>query len=67
MTDPVLRGMFSREALMAADWYRERLVRKQATDIALWQRHLKATGSEAARLKLETAQSPAYLDSLTGR
>ena len=37
--DPEVRRLFTREALLASDWYRERLVTKQARDIALWERH----------------------------
>ena len=40
--DPRIRGMFTRESLLASDWYRERLRVKQSRDIALWQRHLKS-------------------------
>ncbi len=39
--DPEIRSMFSRDALLASDWYRERLEVKQARDIALWQRHVQ--------------------------
>jgi phosphoenolpyruvate carboxykinase (diphosphate) len=35
-----IRGMFTREALLASDWYKERLRVKQQRDIALWQRHV---------------------------
>lgn len=37
--DPSIRQMFTREAVLASDWYRERLQVKQQRDIALWQRH----------------------------
>jgi hypothetical protein len=37
-----VRGMFTREALLASDWYRERLRVKQERDIALWRRHVRA-------------------------
>ena len=40
--DPAIRGLFSREALLQSDWYRERLRTKQQRDIALWRRHLSA-------------------------
>jgi phosphoenolpyruvate carboxykinase (diphosphate) len=40
--DPRIRGMFTRETLLASAWYRERLETKQSRDIALWQRHLKS-------------------------
>jgi hypothetical protein len=36
---PDFRAMFTRESLLASDWYRERLEIKQQRDIALWQRH----------------------------
>ena len=37
-----IRAMFTREALLASDWYRERLQVKQIRDIALWRRHVSA-------------------------
>jgi hypothetical protein len=37
---PLIRGMFTREYLLASDWYRQRLKTKQRKDIALWKRHL---------------------------
>lgn len=37
---PDIRAMFTREYLLASDWYRERLQVKQQRDIALWQRHV---------------------------
>jgi hypothetical protein len=40
--DPRIREMFTRESLLASEWYRERLQVKQARDIALWQRHVKS-------------------------
>lgn len=40
--DAGLRRMFTRESLLASDWYRERLLVKQQRDSALWQRHLAA-------------------------
>ncbi len=39
---PEIRAMFTRDYLLASDWYRERLEIKQARDIALWQRHVRA-------------------------
>jgi hypothetical protein len=35
--DPSIRAMFTREYLMASDWYQERLQIKQARDATLWQ------------------------------
>jgi len=40
--DPEVRGLFSREAMLASDWYRERLRVKQERDVALWKRHIAA-------------------------
>ena len=40
--DPAIRGLFTRESLLASEWYRERLRTKQARDTALWQRHVSA-------------------------
>ena len=36
---PEVRALFTREALLASDWYRERLAIKQQRDMALWERH----------------------------
>jgi hypothetical protein len=66
ITDPAVRQMFTREAVLASQWYRERLEVKQARDVALWTRHVAATGSAAARAGLERVSSPAYLDGLVG-
>lgn len=70
--DPSVRGMFTREALLASDWYAERLVTKQVRDIALWQRHVAALeaagaeGLEQAKLELARVSSPGYLAELRG-
>jgi hypothetical protein len=40
--DDAVRCLFTREYLVQSDWYRERLRTKQARDIALWTRHLRA-------------------------
>ena len=37
---PELRAMFTRDYLLATDWYRERLEVKQERDVALWRRHV---------------------------
>ena len=42
VNDPQIRRLFERDALLASDWYRERLEVKQARDIALWRRHMDA-------------------------
>jgi hypothetical protein len=38
---PDIRAMFTREYLLASDWYHERLEVKQRNDIALWKRHMQ--------------------------
>jgi hypothetical protein len=40
--DPRIRELFTRESLLASDWYRERLWTQQALDVALWTRHRDA-------------------------
>ncbi len=37
---PEIRALFTREALLASGWYRERLQVKQTRDVALWRRHV---------------------------
>ena len=58
---PELRRLFTRETLLASDWYRARLKARQLLDRALWRRHvayldrfLKRTShaDEAARLDI---------------
>ena len=58
--DPRIRGMFTRESLLASDWYRERLRVKQSRDIALWKRHLKSL--EAFRSANEDGALPDTLN-----
>jgi hypothetical protein len=40
--DPRLRAQFTREAVLASDWYTARLRVRQEKDVALWNRHLAA-------------------------
>jgi hypothetical protein len=40
VNDPAIRNMFTRDALLASEWYRERLRVKQCRDAALWHRHI---------------------------
>jgi hypothetical protein len=44
-----LRELFTRENVLASDWYQERLVIKQRRDIALWTRHVDYLGEFLAR------------------
>ena len=38
--DPEIRAMFTRESLLASDWYQERLEKKRSIDKALYTRHI---------------------------
>ena len=38
---PEVRALFTREALLASEWYAARLHAKQAADVVLWTRHVK--------------------------
>lgn len=58
---PDIRAMFTRNYLMASDWYEERLKIRQQRDIDLWRRHignleqflaLPGYEDEAARLQI---------------
>ena len=40
LDDPEIRALFTREGVLASDWYRARLAAKQAVDSRLWQRHV---------------------------
>lgn len=66
VADPEFRALFSRESLLLSTWYHERLATKQKRDIALWKRHVAATGSEDAKSQLARVQSPNYLTELVG-
>jgi hypothetical protein len=60
---PDVRALFTREHLLASDWYRARLVAKQKRDVAVWKRHVANIDAflnnplyrdEAGRLDLRT-------------
>jgi hypothetical protein len=40
LSHPDIRQLFSKEALLASDWYKQRLAIKQQRDMALYQRHV---------------------------
>ena len=46
---PEIRALFTREALLASDWYHERLAIKQQRDVALWERHTRSLTEFLAR------------------
>jgi hypothetical protein len=64
--DPRFRALFTRESLLASDWYQERLRTKQCHDIALWTRHRDNRAIAAVQAELERVTSPAYLTELRG-
>jgi hypothetical protein len=80
--DPGVRALFTRESVLASDWYKARLRAKQARDVALWGRHIAALeafvsgpGSGQfdvagrlgeARAQMERVGSVAYLAELVG-
>jgi hypothetical protein len=81
LADPKLRALFSREATLRSDWYRERLRVKQTRDVALWTAHVAAVESHrpeagelpdlerrraAAREGLARVRAPGYLEELVG-
>jgi len=66
--DPEIRAMFTREAMVKSDWYKERLVTKQHRDTVLCMRNIKALEDfmgrpgydvEAARLGIHAKLSEA--------
>jgi hypothetical protein len=80
--DPRVREMFTRESVLASDWYKVRLRAKQERDMALWSRHIAALeafvsgpGSPQfdvrgrladARMQMARVSSVAYLAELVG-
>jgi hypothetical protein len=73
---PKIRAMFTREALLESDWYRQRLQVKRERDIALWTRNLNELArfahnprnvDESRRLGLDAriAYAQARLDELS--
>ncbi len=47
--DPEVRGLFTREALLSSDWYKDRLQVKQQRDVKLWSRHVVSLRSFLAK------------------
>ena len=46
---PEIRALFTREALLASDWYQERLATRQQREVALWERHIRSLSEFLAR------------------
>jgi hypothetical protein len=45
LADAEFRKLFSRESLLASDWYAARLAAKQKADRTLWRRHVDYLGA----------------------
>lgn len=81
INDPAFRALFTRESMLASDWYKARLIAKQETDKALWNRHVKALEDfvaaggigvdvsvllAEARKQQARVHAPEYFDELIG-
>jgi hypothetical protein len=40
LNDPEIRDLFSREAMLESDWYKERLANQQSYDTEVWKNHV---------------------------
>lgn len=40
ISSPEIRGLFCREAMLASDWYKERLISQQSYDVFTWKKHV---------------------------
>ena len=56
--DPRIRAQFTREAVLASDWYTQRLLHKQRKDVALWERHVR----DIEEFQASGMEIPAELD-----
>ncbi|MGJ8650444.1 MAG: hypothetical protein ACSHX4_08795 [Opitutaceae bacterium] len=45
LQDPEVRGLFTRESMLQSDWYQERLVSQQKSDMKAWAQHVDYLGS----------------------
>lgn len=61
---PEIRALFTREALLASDWYQQRLETKQQRDAELWERHCAYLQAFLAK---ETHQDVAERLDIAGR
>ncbi len=79
LSHPSVRKLFTRQALMESDWYRERLETKQRRDVSLLRRYEEAIEASARRghplpehsrrllrERLQRVGSPTYLRELVG-
>jgi hypothetical protein len=63
---PEIRGLFTRESLLASPWYAARLAAKQKVDRALWRRHVEYLNSFLRRPShADVAEKMGVADRLT--
>lgn len=71
--DPSIRGLFTRDAMLKSDWYKERLESQQTSEVELWKQHIEyleqflhrtAYSSFSKRLQIEQrlTRSQAHLE-----
>jgi hypothetical protein len=46
---PEIRSLFTRESMLASEWYVDRLKARQKTDLKLWDRHVRSLKAFAAK------------------
>ena len=72
---PDIRSLFTRESMLASEWYAERLKARQRADIRLWNRHVRSLkafvakvnyAEEAERLGLAERSTRAHRESRDG-
>jgi len=59
--DPAIRKMFTRDDLLQSDWYKERLVIKQARDKQLWLQHREYLSGQLVELDEDEADRQLHL------
>ena len=64
MHHPEVRGLFTRDAVLASDWYRQRLVAKQRVDERHCRRHVDAL---TRRLEETSAAEASLVDRMQNR
>jgi hypothetical protein len=46
---PEIRSLFTRECMLASEWYVDRLKARQKTDLKLWDRHVRSLKAFTAK------------------
>ena len=64
---PAIRSLFTRESMLASDWYAERLKARQRADIRLWNRHVRSLKAFVAKMNYaEEAERLGLAERLAG-